>query len=383
MVDAKPKDMCCGCGACMHSCPEKAISMVRDEKGFAYPVIDERRCTRCNICDQVCAFRPDYRNYGDAPDIYAAKHKDDAVRETSTSGGMFTALSDEILRRGGSVYGAAFDENMAVRHERADTSKGRDRFRGSKYVQSDTGNTFAEVRADLEAGLYVLYSGTPCQTAAIKSYIGGDHERLYTVDFVCHGTPSGKMWRQYLDVIEKNTGAKVVGANFRSKERSWHWPVTRLYFDGERPKKVRGEQSYFQLFNPNYMLMPACYNCFFANYRRVSDITIGDFWGIGKCMPDFDDHTGVSLVLVNSPKGRALFDSVASQIAFRASRKEDCRQGQLTGPGKKNKKCDAFWSDYFKRGMPYILIKYTEYSAVRTFYRKAVRKIKRMLGVGT
>lgn len=374
MVNEKTKTECCGCRACEQICPTRAITMAEDDKGFFYPYIDSLRCNQCGLCDLVCGFREDYPNHGDEPMIYAAKHKDDTIRQTSTSGGMFTAISDEILKRSGVIYGVGMDASLSVCHMRAETPGERDRFKGSKYVQSNIGETFVQARKDLDSGRYVLYSGTPCQISSLLLFLRKKYDNLITVDLVCKGTPSNKMWHEYLNVMRQKSRGEIVGVEFRNKDKGWHRPITKLITrDGKW--RISGEQSFFQLFNSNIFLMPSCHGCKFTNFARPADISIADFWGIERTCPEFDDNWGVSLVLVNSPRGRELFKAIETNIVTLESQKENCLQSALQKPIKKNEKSDEFWEDYFKYGMKYAMIKYTDYSAIRTFMRKGKRKI--------
>ena len=378
MVDDKEKKDCCGCRACQHACPRYAIEMIEDDKGFRYPRIDYNLCNQCGLCDKVCAFNENDKGHGDNPAVYAVKNRDEAVRSTSTSGGMFVAISDKILDEGGVVYGAGYRDRLTVCHKRAVSKNERDECKGSKYVQSDIGDCFIRIKQDLENNLKVLFTGTPCQVAALKSFLRQDYHNLFTVDFVCHGVPSNKIWQDFLDVIEKESKNKVVYAEFRNKEVSWHRPRTKLYFKEPSAKKIRGEQSFFQLFVRNYMLMPSCHNCKFANFNRASDITLGDFWGIERTMPEFDDDRGVSLVLVNSDKGVVFFEAVKGSLDVRESCRENCLplQQSLQGSPPRHKNSDQFWKDYHKKGMRYVMIKYTEYSRVRTWIKKVILKLK-------
>ncbi len=353
--------------------------MVEDDKGFIYPVIDYKACNKCGLCDKVCAFDENYKGFGDKPCVYAVKNKDDVVRGSSTSGGMFVAISDKILEHGGVVYGAGFNDRLYVCHKRAATKEERDEFKGSKYVQSNMGDNFVQVKKDLKNNLKVLFTGTPCQVSALNSFLKRDYNNLLTVDFICHGVPSNKIWQDFLGVIEKNTSNEVVGVEFRNKDTGWHRPKTKLHLKRECTKKIKGEQSYFQLFLPNYMLMPACHNCKYTNFNRVSDITIADFWGIERTMPEFDDDKGISLVLVNSNKGSTLFETVRGGLEVRESNKQDCFQRNIGSPPPRHRNSDIFWRDYHKRGMRYVMVKYTDYGVVKTFMMKVIRKIKSVL----
>lgn len=382
MVSNKEKKDCCGCGACEQACPFHAIHMLPDEKGFLYPQIDLNLCRDCGICDQVCGFDENNRWLSSLePKIYAAKHKMSGVRAQSTSGGAFTALSDEILRQGGVIYGAAYDEKLNVKHIRVVDEMGRNRLRGSKYVQSDMGNCFQEVQQDLADGHKVLFSGTPCQIASLRTFLKKEYENLITVDLVCHGVPSNKLWQDYLQLIQHKTGHKIVAANHREKtETGWHHPQVKLEFDDHKPHKFYGTQSYFQLFNTNFCLRPSCLYCKFLSYARPSDISIADYWGIERFRKDFDDNKGTSMILINTEKGIKLFEKIQTDLEYFQSDKEHCWQGRLQGRSTIPTGIDDFWNEYLNRGIKYVLVKYTDYSPVRLFVKKVKRRLKIMAG---
>lgn len=379
VVDKKQQKDCCGCRACEQACPVDAITMREDEKGFMYPDINMTQCIHCDLCDKVCGFDEDNPclSSGD-PVIFAAVHKNDAVRSASTSGGLFTALSDVILHQGGVIYGAAYGPELYVRHERAETADERERLRTSKYVQSDTCDTFSLVKSDLDNGRVVMYTGTPCQIASLQTFLRTPYENLITVDVVCHGVPSARVWREFLDLAEKKAGCRVVEANFRDKSKTgWHRPQTKLIYEDGLPHSFYGEQSFFQMFNHNLFLRPSCLYCKFISYARPSDISIADYWGIERFRKDFDDNGGVSMVLVNTDKGQRLFDAVKDSISYFETDKEHCWQGRLQGRSTIHPQTEQFWKEYTKKGLRYVLVKYTDYSPFRTFFRKVKRKIRR------
>ncbi len=212
---------CCGCTACASICTHDAITMQPDALGFLYPVVDKSKCIDCGLCEKVCSFNDHYDTSLNLPrpDAYAARHKDMQEIETSRSGAAFIAISDYILNQGGVVYGAGYTDHFRVVHKRATTKEERDEFKGSKYVQSDMGNIFKQVKDDLKNGLIVLFSGTPCQTSGLNSFIGKKlRENLYLVDIVCHGVPGPYIWRDYLAYLEKKQGSKICWVNFRDKQ---------------------------------------------------------------------------------------------------------------------------------------------------------------------
>lgn len=381
MVSEKKKEECCGCSACAQACPKNAISMVEDEKGFLYPSIDMKLCVNCGICDRVCGFTVDYAQFDSMPKILAVKHKKDIVRDTSTSGGMFTALADEILSAGGTIYGAKYDEKFRVIHARATDVDGYKLFKGSKYVQSDVLITYQQAKTDLQQGKKVLYSGTPCQIAGLKAYLGKDNDNLITVDLLCHGVPSPRIWREFISLIEKKAKAAVSSVNFRDKSNGWSKSGRLVFTYPTRKSHIWGENSFNTLFLKNLILRESCYNCKFRSYTRVSDITLADFWGIQTVSPDFFDEKGVSLVMINSKKGQQLFDRVSCRIESQERTAADCRQDQITGPVVRNKDTDEFWDIYLQKGLKKILVKYTEFSMIKTFSFKVLRRMKRILKV--
>lgn len=216
------KEDCCGCCACMTICPAKCITMKRDEEGFLYPEIDETKCLHCGMRQKVCDFNK-IHDWGAMPQpkAYAAKQNSDLERAKSQSGGMFAALSDVVLEMGGVVYSAGYDEEWNVMHKRAETKEARDEMRGSKYVQSDMRDTFRRVLEDLSKGRTVLFSGTHCQCAGLRSLAEMRHartEKLFLVDIVCHGVPSPKVYQAYMEFMKKRHKGEIEGFKFRNKK---------------------------------------------------------------------------------------------------------------------------------------------------------------------
>lgn len=226
-----PSD-CCGCTACASACAHDAIVMQPDALGFLYPVVDADKCTDCGLCEKVCSFNDNYDTSFNLPqpDAYGARHKDMREVESSRSGAAFVAISDYILRQGGAVYGAGYAEHFRVVHKRATTKEERDEFKGSKYVQSDVRGIFRQVRNDLKNGMIVLFSGTPCQTSGLNSFIGKKlRENLYLVDIVCHGVPGPQIWQDYLAYLEQKQGSPIEFVDFRDKQK-FGWTAHRETF---------------------------------------------------------------------------------------------------------------------------------------------------------
>lgn len=316
MIQIKDKADCCGCTACASICPKDAITMEPDTLGFKYPKVDLGKCIDCGLCEKVCAFNENYDKSQNLkePEIYAARHKDIHEIETSRSGAAFIAISDYILENGGIVYGVGYNDHFRVAHKRATTKEERNEFKGSKYVQSDLDGIFRQVKEDLKQGNIVLFSGTPCQTAGLNSYIGKKlRENLVLVDIVCHGVPSPYIWRDYLNYVENKYKNKIVKVDFRDKSRlGWSGHIESFVLENGKKYEMN---TYTTIFYKHIMLRKSCGICYFANIKRPSDITLADFWGWEKVSKSFNkDNKGVSLILLNTQEGLDLFYKIKNSL---------------------------------------------------------------------
>ena len=362
------RENCCGCTACSHACPQHCVTMKSDKEGFVYPFIDEQRCIECGRCKIVCPIL----NYdgGNVPiKIFAGKNTNEAVRSTSSSGGVFYELAKQCISEGGFVYGCALDENMIARHIRVDTVEGLERLKSSKYVQSDMGHIMSEVKADLLAGSKVLFSGTPCQIAGLCNYLGRNYDNLFVVDVLCHGVPSPKLFADYLQMLSDKYGGTPVSVNFRNKKRGWKRLYMEVCFDnGKRHYIYSGYDRYESLFLNNMSLRSSCYECKFTNLERYGDITLGDFWGIGKKYPTWDDDKGISIVMLNSEKGLKMYQRVSSFIESREESLNLAKAGQRTlyAPTSKNSNRDLFYKTLSEQGTVAALEEYTKIPSIGT-----------------
>ncbi len=378
-----PSD-CCGCSACASVCDLGAITMSPDALGFLYPVVDEKKCIRCGRCERVCAFNENYDTSLNIaqPTAYAVRHKDIKEVEKSRSGAAFIAISDYILAHGGVVYGAGYTDHFRVVHKRAVTEEERDEFRGSKYVQSDMGRCFRRIKDDLKKGLMVLFSGTPCQTAGLNSYIGKKwRDSLYLIDIVCHGVPGPYIWRDYIAYLEEKQGSRITWVEFRDKLR-FGWKAHKESFVFENGECSVGG-SYTHLFYQHIMFRQSCGRCYYTNIKRPSDITIADFWGWEKTDMSFNaDDKGCSLVLCNTEKGEQLFEKAKDNMEALPAELQNCLQPNLKRPSSIHLKRKAFERDYKEKGFLYILKKYGDISRrykVEQFINKIKRRIKSLL----
>lgn len=372
---------CCGCTACASVCTQSAITMEPDALGFLYPKVNVVKCTDCGQCEKVCAFNDNYDKSLNLPkpDVYGARHKDIHEVETSRSGAAFIAISDYILEQGGVVYGVGYKEHFRVCHKRATTKEGRDEFKGSKYVQSDLTGIFRQIKQDLKNGQIVLFSGTPCQTAGLNSYIGKKlRENLFLVDIVCHGVPGPNLWRDYIKYIEHIQNDKICRVNFRDKQQ-FGWSAHRESF--ELCMEI-GKKFFKESFYKHIMFRHSCGICHFCNTMRPSDITIADFWGWHKTNSDFNkDDKGVSLIFVNTEKGRKVFEIIQEVLNVFVAEMENVLQPNLKSPCAVHIKRMMFEDDYIKKGFAYVINKdYDKLSIIKRTSNKAKRVIKKLLG---
>lgn len=374
-LDNGNTEKCSGCGACYSVCPAQAILMKTDEMGFFYPEISKEKCIKCGLCQKVCKTKRTYK-YTVEQRFFGVKLVNEKERARSRSGGLFYALSSEILSKGGSVYGAGYDGEFLVEHKRVITRKECKKLQGVKYVQSPSWKIYQYVAKDLEHGMKVLFSGTPCQVNGLIGFLEQrkiNMDLLFTCDNVCHGVPSPLIWKEYLEYLKKKRGKKIKKVDFRNKEFGWNSHVESIWYeDGS----VDHNDYFARLFWKNLMLRPSCYLCPYASLHRVSDITMGDFWGIDKTDSEFADTKGVSLCIVNSQKGLELLESVKDAVTVREYRSDECMQPNLQCATEKPEEYECFWRRYQKHGIKYIISKYASVHMGERIYTH-VRKNKK------
>lgn len=303
---------CTGCSACFNACPVDAIKMnPHPVEGFYRPNIDDDKCIKCLKCEKSCPVINPVSPNDESKSIYAAWHLDEEIRTNSSSGGAFSALAQSILEQGGMVIGAAYDNSLHLRHIIIENQNDLKKLRASKYFLSEVGDIYKHAISELKVGKKVLFCGTPCQIAGFRAFLGNNHyDNLFLVDFICHGVPSPLFFHTYLKWIENKYG-EIKDFKFRNKNKGWY-DALRIAIGKER-NVMRGKyDSYWIGFNDNITLQESCYDCKFLGRKRNSDITIGDFWGIGKRIPfgqKNEIEKGVSMIMVNTPNGKLLFES--------------------------------------------------------------------------
>ena len=328
MIEVIEKSKCCGCSACMQICPKQCISMERDEEGFFYPQVNQSACIDCGLCANICHELHPFEKQKPLQ-VYAAINKNNDIRIKSSSGGIFSHLAENVISRyNGVVFGAKFDANWQVIIDYSETTEVLELFRGSKYVQAQVGTSYVDTERFLKEGRIVLFSGTPCQIAGLHHFLRRKYDNLLTVDVVCHGVPSPKVWDRYLSEITDNLKNTIQRIEFRDKENGWKRYSLAIDYvkQGEyvHESSWHKTNSYMQAFLKNLILRPSCYACKAKYGRSGSDITIADFWGIQQINPGMDDDKGTGLVMINTEKGAKMIDF--SQILFHEEKYDDALQ---------------------------------------------------------
>ena len=344
---SKIKEKCVGCKSCEQSCPKRCISMKENKEGFWYPVIDEKNCVECKLCLKKCPVESAEFHRNKPRGVWAWRNKNDEDIMRSASGGAADSAAKAVLQMGGVVYGAAYDEQLVVSHIEVIDEIEREKLQSSKYVQSDLKNNYSKVKQRLSEGKTVLFTGTPCQIAGLYVFLGGDQENLYTVDLICHGVPSPKFFKKYLEYQTKQLGEPVTYYNFRSKNRRG-WGTQYLLKTLTRMKtQPLLLDKYGKHFMDGDCYRESCYQCTYANINRVGDLTVGDFWGIAKSHPDFNSPKGVSSVFVNTEKGKRLFEKMKPFAEIEEATLEESivKQGNLIEPSFRHKDRDMFYKN--------------------------------------
>lgn len=315
MIQIKSKLDCCGCTACASSCPKSAITMVPDEEGFLYPKIDMRRCIECGACERACPILNKKTVISEKTEGYIIRIKDNKILYESTSGGAFTALADYILEQNGIVYGVGYDNNMRVVCKRATTKQQLQEMRGSKFVQSDLGNIFQDIKKELKEGTTILFSGTPCQVAGLLSFLRKKPDNLLCVDFVCRGVPSPGLWDNYVKYMENKYSSKIVGARFKHKTYGYHTSTMKIDFANGKTYYGSGRvDPYMKAFVREISSRPSCAACAFKGIERPSDITVFDCYEYSKITGRKDDNRGYSSIFVHTEKGGKILEDIKSHI---------------------------------------------------------------------
>ena len=371
MINITNKKDCCGCNACFDACPKKAISLKIDIEGFWYPEVDQSKCVECGLCEKVCPqlnAKKLKKNEFEKPVCFAAIHKNVEIRFGSTTGGLFSALAEQMYAEGGYVGGAVYREDWSVAHFISNNPEDLQRLRQSKYSQSDTRGFYSDVKKLLNAGEKVLVCGTPCQMAGLRQFLRKEYENLIIVDFICKSITSPKFYAKYLDYWERKAKSKLVSFKFKDKELGWRNLVKRFDFANGKSMYSRAKDNdlYSTAYHGNIVSRPSCYDCKFKGFPRMADITIADFWGCEKNpkYKSMDDNAGTSAVIINNSHGLNFFEKIKSKIQWMDSCIEDILPGNPALLHKqKTPKCsrEKFFEDLDKDLIENVVPKHATY----------------------
>ena len=382
----REKNKCTGCLGCVQICPRQLIHASYDIHGFMYPECEQdAKCINCRLCSHVCNRAP--IESSQSVKAYAAWAKDKSIVISSSSGGLFQLIARKVLSNGGVVFGAAFNEDFKVIHKSIHSVEGLPALLGSKYVQSDVGNTYLEAKKHLLAGKLVLYSGVPCQLAGLHNFLGEElavSNNLIRVDLLCMGSPSPGEWREYIEHIRKKERkwGRLESVIFRDyKGGDWRGVQFKFKFKFKFKEKVTSGQSdpYFRSFLKGYTLRPSCYDCEFKQiYRYWSDISLGDFWEIEKVFKDFVNDSGTSLALFHGNHGKKVFAQIEEDLVYRNVEISAELNAGFTSKSKP-KNYDKFWSDYEEFG--FIKAVYRNLYTFMSVTRALIGQVLRTLGL--
>ena len=353
MIKIIDKHNCCGCSACVQKCPKQCISMHEDEEGFLYPKVDLSECIDCHICEKICpCINQELAKY---PLVcYAAINKDENIRRQSSSGGIFSAIAEKVIADNGIVFGAYFDEKWQVIHRYVETKDDLAIFRGSKYVQSIIGNTYVQTEYFLKANRKVLFSGTPCQIKKKKKYLQHDYDNLLTTEVVCHGVPSPKIWREYLESLKLNSIGSI---SHKDKSTGWRsYSFTVADTEGKTLFKERADDNkYLMAFAQNLTLRPSCFSCPAKSGRSRADITLADYWGIEHFIPQMDDNKGTSFICGNTEKGISLIKQLNLRVELADYQKSALYNSCIDKSTSEPLERQQFWIAYRNTGINALL----------------------------
>ncbi len=370
MIEIKDKTKCNGCFGCKQICPTNAITMVADNEGFLYPNVNTDKCINCDLCVKIC---PEISPAAISEDtnVYAAYRNDFDKRLQSASGGIFAVIAEEVILDGGYVFGAVFDKDFKVFHAEATTFDELKPMLGSKYVQSEIGDSFSKAKSFLDQGKKVLFSGTPCQISGLKKYLNKNYDNLITIDLVCHGVPSPLIWNSYLK--EFCSDSQLVKFTQRSKDNGVSKSTLKFEFsNGKIIEEGYTKNMFMRGFSQNLFLRPSCYDCSFKGIERCSDITIGDFWGLESSHPEFFNDYGVSLVMVHSKNGQDAIDKIFGKIEIiTCTDKEAIAENPcIIEPVIKNENREKFFNNLDNGNVVQMIKKYTKRPDKRQLFWK-------------
>lgn len=381
-VITKENADCCGCGACVNVCPKKCIVMQEDNNGFRYPKIDDKICIKCGLCEKICPIN-NYKSSKTFDSItFACQNLNIDERMCSSSGGMFVLFAKYILSQNGIVYGATFEDNL-VKHISVDSVNDLSKLLGSKYLQSNITDCYTEIESFLRTNKLVLFSGTGCQIAGLRSYLGKDYDNLFLIEIVCHGVPSEKIFRKYIKELENKENSKIVNINFRNKVKGWkNYEVTVYFENGTILSEDASKNSFMLGFIHNLYLRPSCLTCKFKKMNSGSDILLGDFWGVDELGFPWNDNKGSSVVVLNTEKAKTIFDHISNLIH---SQKVDLSLAVRFNPciceSSKSNISENIYEEYEKYSLKEVNEKYISLNSntQKSFFCEVLKRVKMIM----
>ena len=371
------KNSCCGCTACYNICPKNAISMVLDEKGFKRPIIDEDKCVNCGLCKKSCPVLNSTENYS-INKCYVGYNKSDISRmNNASSGSIFELIAEEVINQNGIVIGACFNNQNKLIHKYINNISDINKLKGSKYLESDLNDIFKFIRSNIKSKK-ILFVGTPCQVAGLKSFLKYNNDNLICLDLFCHGVPSPKLFGKYIKEMEKKYNDTLINYNFRDKITGWDTYSNTLIFKNKKISNLARKNDYMKLFLSDIALRESCYNCNFKLGNKYSDITLGDFWGIKNFYPEMYDNKGVSAIIINSNKGNEIFKKISDKIKYKECNLEEitCHNPSLLYSGNYPKKRKDFFNDLEEKPINYLVKKYVHNLPL---HKRVIKKFKQII----
>lgn len=376
--NTKNKKLCNGCGVCALKCPKNAITMIEDEEGFIYPEINKEKCINCGLCEKVCSNYPKTNEYKIT--AYATKNKNKEERKSSTSGGMFKIIAQNVIKKHGIVFGVKYDDNLKVVHDYAENMEKCKKFSISKYVRSDLKDSYNKTKEFLDKDRWVLFTGTPCQCYGLRKFLAKDYEKLVICEIICHSNPSPKVFEMYIKNREQQNGKKIKVMHFRSKNNEMENGSYIEFIDGDRKK----DKTFNKAFNDMLISRPSCSKCSFCDTNRKADITIGDFWGIENVFPEFIDDDKISLLTVNTEKGMKIFNEIKQFMYYKESDLIQAFKSNHNSNQPEHKKRAEFF-EAIKNGkitrsnITEMMQRYTKVPLIKKVLRKLKRIAKKVL----
>lgn len=368
---------CCGCMSCYSTCPHDAIVITEDDRGFYFPKVDENKCINCGLCEKVCDYNNAIVSRNTPRNVLSLSANEEKVLKNSTSGGAFSLITDQVLNKDGVVFATALREDFSVAIISARTQKERNKMRGSIYVQSYVGNTYKNVKEQVQCNTEVAFIGTPCQVAGLRAYLGKDYENLVLIEILCHGVPSNKLFLSHIELLEQKYNRKAIGYTFRNKKFAW-WThgIAEVAFSDGGKKSSYDVQSFLNLFQRNLSLRESCISCPYKKAERCADITLGDCWD--KKLSFREKRYGKSLVLINTEKGESFLDILKENSKYEEKDLDYVKKRLSSGTRIPRTNLNKIWEIYIHSGYSAVINQYVDSGLTKKLKFKLKKTVARI-----